>query len=529
MSTAIINDNIDFNTKKELKYLLKLCFPIFIQTLFFAIVTIIGSLATSFYNRVYHIDDSFNGYYFYTFAKVFVVYKIITFLPLMYQLGVLVVASNLYGQNKQQEITKLLWSAFYLSLILNSCAYLIVFFSAPKLLALSGAKNSFILSWKTEVDYNAFKSNLEKSGFNLQQVYDLKLDHYVFAGGFYGGQSFIQTNPFVEIQNEHQFTIKFLRIGAIDIFITSIAFILNSALQSIKRNKLAIIGVITGTIVRTIWIFVILFALNHAFLATFEILLGSLVNAIISLILVKKCVIKNYKIKFKETWNNKYIREVIKIGFPISLETGIWFVAQYLLSKAIPDGKLNDKFISLWRAANNIYDLFAAFLFALSYVTSSVVATEIGKNEFSKAKKIGNLSFKTGLTIQLLFGILGVILTFPMFKIYSIETDLINKYCYILMAIFMFKTLTDVGPFTTLRSLWGANDVWMPNLISLFTMIGLQTSFVYILILFRSENLSQELFLISLSGIALIDPLFRTTLYLLRWNSNEWVKYAKKL
>lgn len=97
------------------------------------------------------------------------------------------------------------------------------------------------------------------------------------------------------------------------------------------------------------------------------------------------------------------------------------------------------------------------------------------------------------------------------------------------MAIFMFKTLTDVGPFTTLRSLWGANDVWMPNLISLFTMIGLQTSFVYILILFRSENLSQELFLISLSGIALIDPLFRTTLYLLRWNSNEWVKFAKKL
>ncbi|CRH45844.1 MatE [Chlamydia trachomatis] len=97
--------------------------------------------------------------------------------------------------------------------------------------------------------------------------------------------------------------------------------------------------------------------------------------------------------------------------------------------------------------------MFAAFLFALSYVTSSVVATEIGKNEFSKAKKIGNLSFKTGLTIQLLFGILGVILTFPMFKIYSIETDLINKYCYILMAIFMFKTLTDVGPFTTLRSL----------------------------------------------------------------------------
>ncbi|KJV90942.1 Uncharacterised protein [Mycoplasmopsis arginini] len=56
----------------------------------------------------------------------------------------------------------------------------------------------------------------------------------------------------------------------------------------------------------------------------------------------------------------------------------------------------------------------------------------------------------------------------------------------------------------------------MPNLISLFTMIGLQTSFVYILILFRGENLSQELFLISLSGIALIDPLFRTTLYLLR-------------
>ncbi|MGX9364093.1 MULTISPECIES: MATE family efflux transporter [unclassified Mycoplasma] len=525
---AIENDKY-FKQKYNFKYLLRLSFPIFIQTLFFATVTIAGSLAVSFYNRVYHADGSYNGYYFYTFAKIFVVYKIITFLPLLFQLGVLVVASNLYGQGKQKEIAKLLWSAFYLSLILNGVIYLIVFFSAPKLLSLSGAKNTFIIGWKKEVDYNNFISNLKKSNLKLEQVYQLDLNHKIFVGGFADGINYIPTNVEVEVKNEHSFAIKFLRIGTIDIFITSIAFIMNSSLQAIKKNKLAIIGVIVGTIVRTIWIFMILFVIKNAFLASLEIIIGSLINIVISSILVKKYVVKNHKIKFKETWNNKYIKEILKIGFPISLETGIWFVSQYLLSKAIPDAKLNDRFIGLWRALNNIYDLFAAYLLALSYVTSSVVATQIGKNKLDKAKKIGNLAYKTGFIVQLLFGILGIILTYPLFKIYSIETKLINQYCYILMSVFAIKSLMDVGPLTTLRSLWGANDVWMPNLISIFTMIGLQTSFVYILILFGSNNISQEIFLISLSSIAIIDPLFRTLLYLLRWNTDAWKKFAKKL
>lgn len=521
--------HINFNWKLESKYMLRLCFPIFIQTLFFAVVTIVGSLATSFYNRAFHIDGSYAGYYFYTFAKVFVVYKIITFLPLMYQLGVLVVASNLYGQEKEKEIIKLLWSAFYVSLIINAGAYLIIFFSAPKLLELSGAKNNFVLAWKNRSEFNLFKTNLEKANLTINDVYKLDLSHHIFQGGFYEGKMYSNTNVFVEITNENKFTTTFLRIGSLDIFITSIAFILNSSLQAIKKNKQAIIGVIIGTIIRTIWIFLILYVAKRPFIASLEIGLGALINIIIAFIFVKKYIIKHNHIKFKETWNNKYVKEMLKIGFPIALETGIWFVAQYLLSKAIPDGKLNDRFIGLWRAVNNLYDLFAAFLFALSYVTSSIIATEIGKNKFERAKKLGNLSFKLGISIQLIFGFLGITFTYPIFKIYSIETELINKYCYYLMTIFMIKTLADVGPLTSLRALWGSNDVWMPNLISLITMIGLQTSLVYILILFRSDSLSQEMFLISLSAIAIIDPLFRSILYGLRWNSGVWTKFAKKL
>ncbi|BAP39401.1 MATE family efflux transporter [Metamycoplasma canadense] len=529
MNKEITLKQENFNFKLELKQLFKLCFPIFVQTLFFAIITIVGSLATSFYNRVYHLDGSYNGYYFYIFAKVFSVYKIITFLPLMYQLGVLVVAANLYGQKKLEELPKLLWSTFYISVIINLGAYLIIFFSSPKLLELAGAKKSFVIGWKNINDFNAFKNNLKTSNLDINQIYNLPLSHYIFQGGFYEGNYYLKTNPLILINNEYEFTIKFLRVGTLDVFITSFAFILTSILQAVKKNKLAIIGVISGSIFRTIWIFLILFVFNKPFLATLEITLGSAINLLISFILVKKYAIKNNNINFKQTWNNKYIKEVLKIGFPISLETGIWFIAQYLLTKAIPDSKLDDSFIGLWRAVNNVYDLFAAFLFALSYVTSSVIATEIGKKEYYRAKRIGNLSFKLGMSTQIIFALLGVALTYPLFKIYSIDTDLINKYCYFLMPIFMVKTLADVGPLTTLRSLWGVNDVWMPNLISLLTMIGLQTSLVYILILFKNPNLSQELFLISLAGIALIDPTIRSILYLLRWNSEVWHKYAKTL
>ncbi|WP_373439310.1 hypothetical protein, partial [Metamycoplasma equirhinis] len=51
---------------RDFKYIFKLTLPIFVQTLFFAIVSILGSLASTLYLRVYHIDGSFNGYYFYT-------------------------------------------------------------------------------------------------------------------------------------------------------------------------------------------------------------------------------------------------------------------------------------------------------------------------------------------------------------------------------------------------------------------------------------------------------------------------------
>ncbi|MCV3733796.1 MATE family efflux transporter [Mycoplasma enhydrae] len=529
MEKEISNSTINktFEWKTEFKYILKLSFPIFIQMFFFAIVGIVGSLATTLYNRVYHFDGSYNGYYFYLFSKIFVVYKIITFLPLIYQLGVLVIGSNLYGQNKQKEMLKLMWSAFYISLILNSIIYLIIFFSASKLLEFAGAKNERLLSWKTIEDLNKFKQNLKLA--NISDFSNLPLNHYVFKGGIEGSKVFQNTNVYIEVMNENKFATQFLRISCLDVFFVSVAFILNSLLQAVKKNKLAIIGVISASLFRLVWVFCILFVAKNATLASLETILGAIINIVISYILVKKFIFKKMTIRIKQTWNSVYIKEIFKLGVPIALETGIWFVSQYLLSKAIPDANLSDKFIGLWRATNALYDIFTAYLLALAYVTSSVVATEIGSKNINRAKEFGILSFKMGLISQLIFSIIGISLTSPLFSIYSINKELINKYCYFLMAIFMAKSILDVGPLTLLRALWGSGDVWMPNLVSLLTMIGLQISLVYVLILFKSPLLSDGLFIIFLGLISLADPLFRTLLYYFRWNSNVWTKYAKTL
>ncbi|MBN0970494.1 MATE family efflux transporter [Mycoplasma phocoeninasale] len=522
----------NFFAVKDFKFIFKLTLPIFIQTLFFALISLVGSLATSFYQRVYHIDGSYNGYYFYTISKILTVYKILVFIPIIYQLGVLVVASNLFGQNKVDKIPQVISSAIYLSLIINFACYFIMFGISPIILAKAGARESAIYSWKTIENYEIFQNNLKLAN-------GLKIPTSILVnGGSFGGKVFINSNPYILVNNELAFAQKFLQITTIDIFVISIAFILTSALQAIEKNRFAIIGVIVAIFIRTIWTYLILLTpknIDLMILVAFETIIGGVIQLTIAYIFVQKLIIaKQPKIPFKASWNSKYIKEILKIGAPIAIETGIWFTSQYFIAAAIPFAISQDKFIGIWRAVNNGYDVFNSFLLGLGYVTSVIVAVEIGKQDLGRAHSLGRSAFKLGLYAQTIFSILGIAMTYPMLKIYSIDKSLISSLGYSIMAILMVKAIFDVGNLTILRGLWGANDVLMPIFVAITTMIGLQLSTIYFVGIYQNTSkevnkLSAETYIIIVSLITLIDPITRSTLYNLRWNSRVWHKYAKRL
>ncbi|WP_170178323.1 MATE family efflux transporter [Metamycoplasma neophronis] len=518
---------------RDFKYIFKLTLPIFIQTLFFALVSVVGSLATTMYYKVWHIDGSYNGYYFYTFAKILTVYKILTFIPLIYQLGVLVLASNLFGQKKEKDIPKVLWSSIYVSLLINFGCYLIMFFSAPAILSASGAKASPIIAWKTQEGYQLYMNNVERLKAANISAADITQAIY---GGSYQGIILENTKPLILETSELAFTVKFIRLTTLDIFLASIALIFVSALQAIEKNNYAIIGIISSIFIRTAFTYSVLFIpngrLNLILLISMETVVGALINLVISYAFVYHFIFKKYKIKVSETWNNRYIREVIKLGLPIALETGIWFIAQYMIASAIPYGNLDAKYVGLWRAVNNTYDIFNSFVMALSYVTTVIVGIEIGKQDFKRAHSLGNSSLKLGFYAQTILSICGLLLTWPSLKIYSIDTAMINQVGYFVVGLMMLKAIFDIGNLTTLRALWGANDVWMPNFVALLTMIGVQLSAVYMVAIFQNTaefKLSQGIYIILLTAATLLDPIFRTILFGLRWNSYKWTKYAKKL
>lgn len=98
-------------------------------------------------------------------------------------------------------------------------------------------------------------------------------------------------------------------------------------------------------------------------------------------------------------------------------------------------------------------------MIALGYVSSAIVANEIGKQNFEAAHELGNSALKFGFYAQSLFSILGVSLTWPLLRLYSIDIQIINSVGYGVMGIMMLRAVLDIGNLTTLRALWGANDV----------------------------------------------------------------------
>ncbi|QSF13930.1 MATE family efflux transporter [Mycoplasma sp. Mirounga ES2805-ORL] len=515
----------DFFGVYKYKLLLKQAIILFLQTLALSLVSLGTSLVLTFYNRVWHIDNSYNGMYFYSISKVYTTYRIILFTPMIYQLGVLIIASNLYGKNKLKEIAILLRSTIYISLIINALFFSMMFFIIPYMLSASGVRNQPIYTWNSQNDLNIYFDNLKVAKQNNLGLD--KFDPLLLNGGTINGIKFNNSNAFKAIVNESRFIILFTRVAGIELFIFSIGQVLCASLQATNKSIYSTIAYSLGLLFRLFWTSIIVFGIRNSnpLALAFEGIIGSTIQLLLALIFAYIFIFKkeeNHLRILKENINFKFIRKVLLLGFPIALETGVWFIMQFLLGRVIPSSNLSDKYIGLYKVIGSVFGIIESFIFGISYVTSSEIAKELGKNNIEEAKLVERSLFKLAIYGQIIFGIIGIILTYPLLKIFAIDTQTINKYGYWLMLIVSLIIITDTGNMVTLRALWGANIVWLPVLVSVISMIGLQigaTSLLQYSWLNNHIDVSSDLYFFMFYLSTMVDPITRTITYKLIWNS----------
>ncbi|QJG66724.1 MATE family efflux transporter [Mycoplasma phocoenae] len=481
----------EFLLPKDFKNITKLTLPIFFQILINVIATIVGSLSVNWYLIVQHESTGqYVGTYFYAMAKVILVYNLISFIPALVSSGVLIICSNLIGQKRENELPIVIWTGVYVNFLIALIFFIAMWFASPILLQAMGSKDSIkILDAKGNVLNNS----------------------------------------------ELELTTKYLRCMLFWLFSYSIAQVFAAALQSIKKNKIAVIGAIIGNIFAIVWMYTLLFGFgkyNPIMLTALDYTLGSVVQLIINYVFCNHFIFKKNPTSFTQTFNWKYAKQTIMLGTPIALEYGVWSVSQFLISSAVSKGELGDNYIGMYRALIMITSIITAFNSALGAVTNVLIGIEIGKNDKERAFHLGWQLFVVGIYFSILSGMILVALTYPLLKIYQIDTSTINKIGYWIMFISMIRIVVDTANLTILRALWSSNDIWTPIIISLFTMMAVQVSLVHIVVdlgFNHGKGIWDAPTTFVMVFISLItDPLIRSIVYMDRWNRKTWHKYAKK-
>ncbi|MBU4691000.1 MATE family efflux transporter [Mycoplasma zalophi] len=485
-----INSWKDFWMPKDIKMILKLTFPIFLQILINVIATIVGSLSVNWYLKVTHETGQVVGTYFYALAKVILVYNLISFIPTLVSSGVLIICSNLIGQNRHSELPKIILTGVYVNLFIAFVFFISMWFASPFLLEAMGSKSTI-------------------------KIYD--------------------QNHNILHDNELIFTTKYLRYMLFWLFFYSIAQVFAAGLQAIKKNNIAVIGAIIGNFFAVAWMYILLYGFskyNPIYLTAFDYTLGALIQLLINFIFCHFLIFKKYKTRIKDTFKWDYAKKTLVLGTPISLEYGVWTISQFLISSAISTGGLGDQYIGMYRAIIMITGITTAFNTALGAVTNVLIGIEIGKEDKKRAYNLAWQLFVTGLYFSLLSGIILISLTYPLLKLYQIDTLTINKIGYWIMFFSVLKIIVDTANLTILRALWSANDIWIPILISLITMMAVQVSLVHIILdvwYKKGESTLTASFAFSIVFLSLVvDPGLRSIIYIRRWIKKTWHKYAKK-
>lgn len=306
-----------------------------------------------------------------------------------------------------------------------------------------------------------------------------------------------------------------------------------------------------GLVVRLGWSYISLFAINaletSALVLSLDGVIGGAIQLLLGIFLYAKYNKDNKKKIESENqekdkndqnitetqvpiktwkWSNSYIKQIFLLGLPISIENGVWYIAQFLLAASIDKANLSIGYFGIYRAINNINDIFVAFIYGMSFLTSSLIAKEIETKNYDEAYKLEKGLFKLSVYAQILFSLLCIALTEPLLRLYSIDHKLIVQIGYLCTFVLLIKSISDIGNLITLRSLWGAGRVWYPVIVSIIIMILLQTGLTYSLVYLHNKYNwfpTDPVMLIVILSSTIFDPLARSISYKIYWN----IRYKK--
>ncbi|WP_027063493.1 MATE family efflux transporter [Mesoplasma seiffertii] len=479
--------NIETNTQNNLNFIRKNRFypnnwkeilaltgHIFLQLFFAAIIAQINVLLFSWYDERLYLAS---------INRATLLFTTIQFIPSLIASGTLVVGGNLYGQGRQKELSKVITTGVVVNVIISLFVILLMQIFANSLLVFLGAGNESILGSTHQYDTNL------------------------------------------------QFTSLYFRIIVLNLFILSIAQVYIAGLQILKKQRHVAIGAIISNIVDVFVVCMVLYILKiDPVLAAFAMPIAGLVQMVYMIVINFKYI--DYRgATFKTLINSKFAFETIKIGLPITLEIGLWNVCNFAMNGAIghlsEDQQTIDNLLNLHRSINAIIQYSTTFLQAVATVTSILVAKKIGEGDLNGAFRAGVDCWKVAIYAQLILSLFIFSLIYPLLLAYNTPKNLIVNYGFYLYAIIFIKCLFDTVNMTLLRALWSVGDLWVPLMISIFTMIIGMVALPWIITLTFIGTPGVGLILIYL--VISLDPISRSIIYAIRWFKRKWFKYAKTI
>lgn len=462
---------VPFWKVEDLKDITKMAIPIFVQLLFNIIIAQINLIAINWYD---------GGVYSEAVSKAVLSYNTLQFIPSLISTGTIVVAGNLIGQGRKDEVSRVVVSGLIVNLMITSIIFVFIESFAEKIVKLMEAKDTPIIGANT----------YEKS--------------------------------------ELHFVSKYYRFLNINLVLLSVTQVFVAGLQSMKKSLHVTIGAILANVIDLIVVMVILYATNvNPVYSALSLTVTGIFQAIYMMFMNFKFI--DFKINKKKQLSWKYSVETIKTGLPITIEMGVWnlcnFATGIAIAKLSTNAPISNEFswLVLHRDANNIGQYSAAFIQAMGTVTSVFVARKIGANDRQGAYETGINCWKAAIYATLISNIVMICLSWPMLKLLNTPTEYIWPWGITLLLIFSVKLLVDTVNMTLLRALWSAGDLWYPIIISFITMgIGMVAIPFTIVYAFNAVGGFGLIFVYL--GI-IVDPLTRSIIYIIRWLKGKWQNY----
>ncbi|AKU79979.1 MATE family efflux transporter [Spiroplasma turonicum] len=461
---------VPFYKIENTKDIFSMAIPIFIQLLFTILISQINLIAINNYK---------DGAYAEGTSKAVLAYNTLQFVPSLIATGTIIVAGNLIGQGRKNEVSRVIVTGILVNLAIMLPIFLLV-----------TILSDYIVGW---VEASSNEPIMDASG------------------------------KFVLEPKELDYVSNYYRFTNINLLMMSVYQVFVAGLQSIKKSRVVTIGTMLANIIDLSLISILLYATNIPPVYSALVLpITGLFQIIFMLFMCLKYIdFKTNKHK-QLSWN--YAKETLKTGLPITIEMGVWNICNFGTSVAIGQLHLGtgNHWITLHRNANSIGQYSSAFIQAIGTVTAVFVSRKIGEKDKQGAYEIAINCWKAAILITLISNIVMIAISYPLLYILN-SKDTAIPWGVSLLAIYAIKILFDTVNMTLLRSLWSVGDLWFPIIVSFITMGLGMVALPFIIV--KGFNIVEGPGLLLIYAAVIVDPLLRSIVYVRRWLKGKWQRY----